>query len=50
VQTGKKQCSKRELKHIAECIKTGRGAYYCEKTWNKERWIPALPGKGSTMK
>jgi hypothetical protein len=45
VQTGKKQCSKKELKRIAECIKTGRGAFYCEESWGKTRWVPADPGK-----
>ena len=39
--TGKKQCSKRDLKVIAESIKKGRGAFYREVTWGKERWIPA---------
>ena len=50
VQTGKKQCSKRELKRIAECIETGRGAFYCKVSWGKKRWVPARPGKVSRGK
>jgi hypothetical protein len=45
VQTGKKQCSKKELKWISECIQTGRGAFYLEKSWGKERWISACPSE-----
>jgi len=48
--TGKRQCSKKELKRIAECIVTGRGAYYHEVSWGKERWIPAQSVKGSRGK
>jgi len=44
-QTGKKQCSKKELKVIAACIENGRGAYYCKVSWGKQRWIPAGAGK-----
>lgn len=50
VQTGKKQCSKKELKRIAECIETGCGAFYCEVSWGKKRWVPARPGKVSRRK
>jgi hypothetical protein len=45
VSTGKKQCSKKELKWIAVCVENGHGAFYCEKSWGKERWVPAQPGK-----
>ena len=49
-QTGKKQCSKKELKRIAECIETGRGAFYCEVSWRKERWVPVGSGRVSKGK
>jgi len=49
-QTGKKQCSKKELKRIAECVKSGRGAFYRVESWGKVRWVPAPSGKGGKGK
>ena len=40
VQTGKKQCSKKELAQIARSIETGRGAFYEVQRSGKSSWVP----------
>jgi hypothetical protein len=45
VLSRKKQCSKRELKKIAEAMETGRGAYVEQTLYGKTRWIPVAQAK-----
>jgi hypothetical protein len=41
VVTSKKQCSRKELKAIAQCVEERKGTLYSEVHYGKMRWVPA---------